>query len=471
MLAVSVEFLFATFRGDPDGTANTGRLTTGEWPPAPSRLFAALVAADGTGDRCTVTDGGELLWLESQSPPLVYADPQISHCTLQSRYVVKHTGRPANNTHQEYVARSGTVFRPGVRVAVRDPRVVYFWDVDVPDSVLESLRYRAARVGYLGTADSPVRLRVSTRLPRSVPEQAFKPDDRGDTVLGVPQTGDTRILDHVYEQWRDRGASVTRLQFPSLQHPVRYRSPQFASNQESGVVVAWLRLGTAVSGRRVTALTTLFKNAVLSQYQRLHGDPPEILHGHGFKEKGYELARYLALPDVGYPRSRGRIHGLALWTPKDADDVTRRKASDAAVSIRRLTGTGVDVAVAPHENRSRPIAAKPSRWLRSSRRWTTAFPAVHERRGKLDLDELARWCAHAGLPSPVAFRSGRTPFVKGAVDLAPIEINRPGRPALPYSHVDLQFAESITGPVVIGGGRQRGLGLCIPIEGSLIPIE
>ena len=45
MLAVSVEFLHGTFRGDPDGTANTGRLTLGEWPPAPFRLFAALVAA------------------------------------------------------------------------------------------------------------------------------------------------------------------------------------------------------------------------------------------------------------------------------------------------------------------------------------------------------------------------------------------------------------------------------------------
>ena len=57
MLAVSVEFLHGTFRGDPDGTANTGRLTRGEWPPAPFRLFAALVAADGTRERYTVTDG------------------------------------------------------------------------------------------------------------------------------------------------------------------------------------------------------------------------------------------------------------------------------------------------------------------------------------------------------------------------------------------------------------------------------
>ena len=64
MLAISVELLHGTFRGDPDGTANTGQLTRGEWPPSPTRLFAALVAADGTRDRCRVTDGAELAWFE-----------------------------------------------------------------------------------------------------------------------------------------------------------------------------------------------------------------------------------------------------------------------------------------------------------------------------------------------------------------------------------------------------------------------
>ena len=49
VLAIEVELLHGTFRGDPDGTANTGGLTRGEWPPAPARLFSAMVAADGTG--------------------------------------------------------------------------------------------------------------------------------------------------------------------------------------------------------------------------------------------------------------------------------------------------------------------------------------------------------------------------------------------------------------------------------------
>ena len=80
------------------------------------------------------------------------------------------------------------------------------------------------------------------------------------------------------------------------------------------------------------------------------------------------------------------------------------------------------------------------------------------------LPEATRWCRHAGLPDPIAFRSCRTPLVPGAVDPAPVEVNRPGHPALPYSHAEFRFAEHVTGPVVVGAGRQRGFGLCVPFD-------
>ena len=467
MLSISVELLQGTFRGDPDGTANTGRLRRGEWPPSPARLFAAFVAADGTGDACRVTDGAELEWFERLPPPVIHADPDPIHQPLRPRFVVKHGGPPAKGTHHEYVGRSGAASRAGVRVAPRSPRVVYQWDVAPPeDAILDALRRRAARVGYLGSSDSPVRARVVPEMLAPPAEAgAFVPDREGGTVINVTHEGDLDRWDRLHERWTVRGASVSRSQSPALTHPVAYRSPLSDEPQDRGEVVAWLRLATAVSGRRVSALTTLFKEAILSQHQRMHGEPPAVLHGHGFSGTGYELARYLALPDVGYPRSRGRIHGLALWLPPGSDSVERRIARDAAFSVQRLSGRGVDVAVAPRDDEERPVAAHPDRWLRPSYGWATAVPAIHERRRRLDLAEVARWCAHAGLPRPVAFRSARTPLVPGALDLAPVEVNRPGRPALPYSHIELWFERAIPGPVVIGSGRQRGFGLCVPLDG------
>ena len=464
MLTISVELLQGTFRADPDGTANTGVLTRGEWPPAPSRLLAALVAADGTRDRCRVTDGSELEWFEQLPAPEIHAHAQPWPQTLRPRYVVEHKGSPEKSTHQEYLGRKGTPVRPGVRVTPRYPEVAYSWDTDAPSDLIEALRRRAARVGYLGTADSPVRMRVATSMPALSVGEVFVPDADGDVEISVPEAGDIRILDAMYDQWVERGAGVARAQFPALRHQVRYRSPLAMVPEDNGSVVAWLLLGKAISGRRLTPLTALLKEAILSRHQLMHGEPPAVLHGHGINDNGYDLARFLALPDVGYPRSRGRIHGMALWLPPGCDAVVRQRARDAAFTVRSLTGRGLDVSVIPRDNEPRPHAANPARWTRSARCWVTAFPALHERRGRLDLAQVSRWCAHAGLPAPARFRSARSPLVRGAVDLAPVEVNRPGRPGLPYSHVKLWFEEPVAGPVVIGAGRQRGLGLCVPVD-------
>ncbi|MCY3932703.1 MAG: type I-U CRISPR-associated protein Csb2 [Acidobacteria bacterium] len=469
--AVTVELLHNTFRADPEGAANTGQASRGEWPPAPSRLFAAFVAADGTGERRRVTDGTELSWLESLSPPEIQASAGSSVLgqRLEDRYVVEHKprGAPEDNTVQEYPARKSALVRPGFRVSPRNPKVVYRWDEEAPEAVLDGLRRRAARIGYLGTADSPVRVRAMALEPESTGVQgSYVPDPEGEVVITVAAPGDLDLLDRMYEAWVEHGPVIGRGQFPALRHEVTYRSPGAPAPGENGTVVAWLRLRPAVSGRRVSVITALFKKAVLSAYQDLFGEPPPVLHGHGLGRSGYDLARFLALPDVGYRWSRGRIHGLALWLPPASAPVESARARDAAWSLRRLAGQGINVSVVRWDSLDRLVAANPKRWRRGSAGWATAFPAVHERRGPVGLEEVARWCRHAGLPSPVAVRLARTPFVPGAVDLAPVEVNRPGRPKLPYSHVEICFAEPVRGPVVIGAGRQRGLGLCVQVDGA-----
>lgn len=475
MLAVSVELIHGSFRADPDGSATTGRLSKGEWPPAPARLFAAFVAADGTRDRVRVTTGQELEWLERLPPPVIHADGAPWHQSLHPRYVTRADDRFATwrvrgkvevAVHLEYVGRQGVEVRPGVRVTPRYPRIRYLWDVPCPTDIFNALRLRAARIGYLGAADSPVRVRVHTKTKAPEPyrpEDRFRPNAEGDVHIRVAESGDLRLLDNIYDAWLQRGVTVARAQFPALKHEAKYLSPTAPDFVDRGGVVAWLRLDTAISGRRVSVLTAIFKKAVLAAYQRLFGEPPAVLHGHGFGRRGYDLARFLPLPDAGFAHSRGRIHGLALWLPPGPDAVLRGRIRRAADAVGHLWGGGLDVRVSPHAGEKRPVAANPRRWTRRARCWATVFPAVHERRVPLDLAEVSKWCEHAGLPAPAAFRSARSPLVAGGVDLAPVEVNRPRRPGLPYSHVQLWFAEPVHGPVVIGSARQRGLGLCIDV--------
>ena len=118
MLVATVEFLLGTYRADPDGAAHTGRLERGEWPPAPSRLFDALVAADGTRDRCRHTDGSELEFLENAGAPLIDAALDVHHEPLLPRFVASWSHKfdqdPKTRevvVHQEYLGRRGSEIR------------------------------------------------------------------------------------------------------------------------------------------------------------------------------------------------------------------------------------------------------------------------------------------------------------------------------------------------------------------------
>jgi len=470
MLTITVEFLAGTYRADPDGTAITGRQDRGEWPPSPLRLLAALVAADGTGARCRYTDGSELAVLEGAPPPRISAaaPSRVHHQPLLSRFVVKHTGGGEKGSqHQEYPARTGTEVRPGVRVSPADSLVRYVWDIDVDERTIDALDTRAARVGYLGCADSPVRVSAFRELGGGHDGEWYEPDPDGAVTLGVPRPGVLAAMDAHHEAWERDGADVARSQFPGLRRLARYRPPgaETLTDEPGEPVVLWFLFDEAVPGRRVLAVAEALRGAVLERYQRAAGEPPSVLTGHGFSTRGFEQARYLALPDVGHPRSRGRLHGAALWLPPDTPPevvgVSRGVLGTASV----LAGRGFRTGMSPYDGRSRPWAAQPSRWAGPSERWVTAVPAVYERRVReLTLPDIVRWCAHAGLPEPVAARSSRGRLLPGAVQLAPPEARREGKEAKPYAHVEVVFAEPVRGPVVIGGARQWGLGLCAPVR-------
>ena len=468
MLSVTVEFLHGTFRADPDGTAHTGRLEYGEWPPSPSRLFAAFVAADGTRDRCRHTSGAELGVFLGAPPPVIRASAgrEVHHQRLQPRFIVKQEGKPVKGAQQEYVGRTAVEVRPGVRVSARYPRVQYCWPIEVSESDLRALQVRAARVGYLGCADSPVRVRVSATdaAVGPMPTTAFEPDLGGEVAIGVPAPGHLEALDAAFDEWTAEGASVGRSQFPALVNKERYRAPGKSSAPSAkGRVAVTLVLRPSVSARRVSEVTATFKAAILQHYQASHGEPPPELHGHGFDSRRYDTARYLALPDVGHAHAKGRIHGVALWLPATAPDGLAAAVRVAAARITRLDATGINVGVEMWDGQRKPASVRPSRWSGPAHHWVSVFPVIHERHGQVTLAEVTRWCANAGLLAPVAVRNSRSPLIAGAARLASVEVHRQGRPKRPFSHVELWFDEPVAGPVVIGSGRQRGFGLCLPV--------
>lgn len=464
MLAIHVEWLHGTLRaGSATDTTLTGHEDPGEWPPSPARIVAAFVAADGTKERCRVTDGSELELLTSAAPPRIIADPgsDVARSPLRERYVVGDS--TSKGAVQDYPARSARPVRPGTLLSPRRPTATYvFQDVEADPLTLAALRRRAARISYVGASDHPARVRVHTHVDDPADDRTWHPEG-GSTILGVPDPGLLDRLDHAFERFSDG-------------HPVRrsWTATASAAYAEPGArpparpgQLRWLRLLKSVAPERLLNVTEALRAAVLSH---LGDDAPPVLHGHGMEDAGgssWMQAHYLAFPDVGHRYADGRIHGVAVWLPPEVDESVVDRVTHALLQMSHLQyGPDARVEVEPHDGATGLWATRTARWTGKARRWQSATPVVHERHGKAGLDDVRAWFRHAGLPEPATAELTTVPTLRGAVRLRPSHLRR--RYTTPFSHLSVTFDEPVQATVMaVGRGRQFGLGLMVPDhEGS-----
>ena len=469
MLAIEVELLADTIRaGSPEDTALSGGGDEGEWPPSPARLFAALVAGGGSRERCIVGDASELAALESAPPPRILADHRalVLGSPQNARYVV--VDERATGGVQDYPARTATLVRPATRLAPHTPSLTYIWDeLDLNPGQLEALRRRTTRIGYLGCADSPVRVRLRDVPPEAAPQREWRPSERGSALIPVPFAGLLDVLDEAFDRF-SAGEPVRRSWLPVAR--ARYEEPGASRDKpQTPPIVLWFSFDEPVPGRLTLLVTETLKAAMLDLFDRHVATglgAPAVLHGHGFAQgSGYDHACTVALADCGHRHARGRLYGAAVLLPADTGAQLVEDVRSALFHLRTLVLPGGRVIkVWPYGGETRPWAANPARWTGPSRRWVSVTPVVHERRqrGGPDLAEIARWCAHAGLPAPVDFTTSTAAPLDGALSLQPHEVFHSNASRRPYSHLELVFAEPVTGPVVLGRMRHLGIGLMAP---------
>lgn len=469
MLAISVELLHGRIRaGSADDLAITGADDPGDWPPSPARLFSALVAGGGTRAAGALDDRSGLRVLERACPPVIYADSRadVLVSPLVDRYVVVDAKANQSSVH-EYPGRTAKLVRPGSVLAPRHPRVVYAWkDADLSTAELGVIEARARRVGYLGCADSPVRLTVATELPESRPDSEWRATEDGTALVPVPYNGLLEDLDQLYERW-SAGDPVRRAWNPPER--ARYAPPgAIAVPPQAVTSPLWLRFPQSAPGRLSRFVAEALKAAVLSLYDEHVGEPPGVLHGHGFDDQvGYQIALWAALADVGHSRARGSLHGAVVVLPEDTPPAVVEGVRTALWHLRelRLKG-GRPIAVAPYAGERQPWAAMPGRWKGPARRWVSVTPVVHERRTRSQpgFEEVKRWCEHAGFPPPAAFRLSPEPLLPGGLHLGPYEIYGSGSSHRSFSYLELVFDEALGGPMVLGRARQFGIGMMAPLE-------
>ena len=468
MLAVTIDFEIGAFRADPSGSASTGSARRCEWPPVPMRQYSAFVAAmrgdDPTGAlHCMV------------GLPVIHADPRPAsdddlHARIPPKFVSEATssgyqtkfvskGKSRMMDHAGMIGKKGKLIHPGCAIAAK--QVVFeYRDAEVTDAQFDALQSAARKIPYIGCSDSPAVVSVSRAMPGDLPGRAFVPDPDGSLVLRVPKPDALAILVGKHERGEQASEGVRHWNHAG------YRLPGESS---AGCRCVILSLDAAVPAERMTLLTRAFKSSLIASYGRCHAGPvPPCLHGHA--SAGCKAA-YLALPE------RYGIKRIAVLLPDGLDQDVMRNITNAAWRMRRIEWDKPAFAVGVDPL---PDAASiRRRWMQPSRSWATVTPLIHESnevrggrcRSKLKLDKASgdyvrRMCRNAGLPEPVEWKFEIRPMVPDGLHLRIPHVLRPDRmdEKIDYSHAAFVFAEPVDGPVVLGRGRNRGLGLCLPTD-------
>lgn len=447
MFAIEVELLTGRYAA----TAHNDR-GRAEWPPHPARFFSALVAALHDHEEVDPAEREALLWLERQSAPSLWVDPEsrVGRRQVQDVYVpvndvtlgldaeirsaeealqqadgaskrraaarklstamsapnVVETG-PSDKALKTAVAllpeRRTRQVRTFPVVIPETPTFVFLWrDADAAEH-RRALERLCARVTRLGHSSSLVRCDV---VDRDI-SPTMVPGDDGDIVLRVVGPGQLERLEDafIYHQ------GVENRVLPA--HPQRYRSASdiAAPNApvESVFSTDWVVFervgGSRPVSSRSTDLARALRGALLEQYG--NKSLPETLSGHAENtptERPH--VAFVPLPFVGHENADGAIMGCALVLPRqlptsDRETLLRLVAKwEKERADERGILTLAGGSLPPFRVRRMDVSAKKSLsselWCRASTRFVTATPiALDKNPGNLrsNLDGTARKAA------------------------------------------------------------------------------
>jgi CRISPR-associated protein Csb2 len=370
------------------------------------------------------------------------------------------------------------------------PTFAFLWPKADPKSHRDALTRICARVTRLGHSSSLVRCAIVEHdlTPTLVPS------DDGDVVLRVVGPGQLCRLEKDFEH--HQGIQQNRV-MPA--RPKRY-GPAFKKTTESKQATSafsstdWVLFERVGGSRPIASRATDLARALRGALIEVHGsrDLPSTLSGHTENGPTHQPhVAFVPLPFVGHEHADGALMGCALVLPRELPKNDReillrlvakweRERANEHGNLTLAGGTlppfhvrRVDVSV--------KAALDPVRWSRSSTRFITATPiALDKNPGNLRSNQdgtaykaaleaqqsVSDACQHVVGVRPVSVEVSLAPLLPGAQHVREFLPwpGRPGRTPRVRIHADIQFAEPVSGPLLLGAGRYFGLGLCLPVE-------
>ncbi len=469
-LCLTVRFLqpYSHGRGE-DGQA--------EWPPSPLRLFQALVASSvgrqvDAARRARAIDA--LRWLECQRPPEIVAPVAESVDAPYRLFVPDNVGdRVAKAWSSGRVAsladyRTEKDVRP-VRLA-GDAVHYVFRDVDGLDRHFDTLRAASRSITHLGWGVDMVAGDASD-VASDLEGERWIPGRYGGRVLRRPVVGTFDALERKHDQFLRRLDGGT---FRPVSPLAVFANESYARATDSAPrpIVAFRILEPTTGDRlsfdppkRARDVAAWMRHAVADVCDGWpFGEWRMLVHGHrdGHGDGSRSRFSYLPLPTIN-PRL-GRVEGIGRVA------VVAPPGHDAQIEWVRSHLGGHELVW-----NDEPVAflepLPPADWVlrryvEASDRWSTVTPVVlpgYDDRSARKAERLLRKAfVQAGLEPEVVDGieelDWRKVGFRAGTDLASRYLP-PDKVSGPMFHVRVRFAKQLTGPIAIGSGRHRGMGV------------
>lgn len=499
---------------------------TGNWPPAPARLFQALVAAAAQPSLDSAR--AALKCLEKLDAPVIAAPRKVDG-QPNFKLFVPNNDLDAYGGDIRRIAKVRTATKK-IKPRLFDASVplIYIWRFDGDDAHAKRIReiadglYQLGRGVDMAWADAEVLDDDAAAEAKLVEYRGviYRPSEgknsSGGTVLDCPEQGSLESLEDCYEanakrftHIRNEKGKTVRTEFANAPQPrfrlVTYNSPpmrllfDLRRTTDAGSPFAPWPLKNAA------ALVLKLRDGAVDKLKKLNRAAPfdegtisKVLISRDATEADKALrVRIVPLPSIGHPHADRSIRRVLVEVPPDcpirADDVAWAFAGlvTASHGINAETGeiTAQDYSI------EQLVSADDDSQLKhygisedaiSSRVWRSvtplALPTARRRMDTAQVKERARngserqaeyrsaihgvmqALRHAGLRHRVVnVRVQREPFeTKGERAEAFSDGTRFSRHQL--WHVEIEFVEPVSAMVVLGNGRYVGLGLMAPVR-------
>lgn len=431
-----------------------------EWPPHPSRVYSALVAAAYAGGAQPSDDERRALRFLEAAPAPALDFPDADTRPAPDAYV------PVNDEDSRLGTKSLGVLHPNrqqrqfpAAYLLDEPTVRLGWPVTIDPTLLQALDAMASRVTHIGTSHSFATARFETV------EASFRarltPRQDGETFLRVPVAGRLDELDALVA----RRAAVLRRPQPLCEVLTAYGPSAAPARGVVDSAYDWVVLRLADAAWGTDTAHTLARAARRAVLSLLGEHAPAAVHGHDLTVP--HLA-WLPLGDVGHPHARGSIRGLGIALPKTMPAQERAVALAGLARLQSLRLPDGQVArLTPSiDAPETPLVLRSSTWRRAATHWSTVTPVLLDRPPKRAdtaraASALVESIVLAGFPPPIRVHLSPTSDFEGAPSVTDV----PSR--LPKHHARVVFAEPVVGPVIAGRWKNFGVGLFRPTPTEL----